>query len=156
VGALQGQGEISLRELAHRVERDVKRMHEDVQELLELGLVECGEGGGWCAPSLLCSSTWSVVGPLRGRKRSCLGLDPPDLVDRDVEFERPVSRRGPRVARTMPTGHLRSFAKARYEDRRAVACGATRRSQSSSGGRRTRRNPVPAWPQASTCRAAGP
>ena len=39
VRALQGQGETSLRELARRVERDVKRVHEDVQELLELGLV---------------------------------------------------------------------------------------------------------------------
>ena len=46
VRALQGQGEISLRELARRAERDVKRVHEDVQELLELGLVERGEGGG--------------------------------------------------------------------------------------------------------------
>src|SRR4029453_19505170 len=50
VRALQGQGEISLRELARRVERDVKRVHEDVQELLELGLVERGEGGGVLCP----------------------------------------------------------------------------------------------------------
>jgi predicted transcriptional regulator len=50
VRALQGQGEISLRELARRVERDVKRVHEDVQELLELGLVERGEGGGVVCP----------------------------------------------------------------------------------------------------------
>lgn len=48
VRALQGQGEISLRELARRVERDVKRVHEDVQELLELGLVERGDGGVVC------------------------------------------------------------------------------------------------------------
>lgn len=47
---LQGQGEISLRELARRVERDVKRVHEDVQELLELGLVERGEDGGVVCP----------------------------------------------------------------------------------------------------------
>ena len=50
VRALQGQGEISLRELARRVERDVKRVHEDVQELLQLGLVERGEDGGVVCP----------------------------------------------------------------------------------------------------------
>jgi predicted transcriptional regulator len=50
VRALQGQGEISLREVARRVERDVKRVHEDVQELIELGLVERGEGGGVVCP----------------------------------------------------------------------------------------------------------
>jgi len=50
VRALQGQGEISLRELARRLERDVKRVHEDVQELLELGLVERGDGGGVVCP----------------------------------------------------------------------------------------------------------
>jgi predicted transcriptional regulator len=50
VRALQGQGEISLRELARRVERDVKRVHEDVQELIELGLVERGESGGVVCP----------------------------------------------------------------------------------------------------------
>lgn len=50
VRALQGQGEISLRELARRVERDVKRVHADVQELLELGLVERSEGGGVVCP----------------------------------------------------------------------------------------------------------
>jgi len=50
VRALQGQGEIALRELARRVERDVKRVHEDVQELVELGLVERGPGGGVLCP----------------------------------------------------------------------------------------------------------
>lgn len=50
VRALQGQGEIALRELARRVERDVKRVHDDVQVLLELGLVERGEGGGVVCP----------------------------------------------------------------------------------------------------------
>ncbi|HSV84298.1 MAG TPA: winged helix-turn-helix transcriptional regulator [Ramlibacter sp.] len=50
VRALQGQGEISMRELARRVERDVKRVHEDVQELLELGLIERGENGGVVCP----------------------------------------------------------------------------------------------------------
>ena len=48
--ALQGQGEIALRELARRVERDVKRVHDDVQELLDLGLVEREDGGGVMCP----------------------------------------------------------------------------------------------------------
>lgn len=50
VRALQGQGEMSVRELARRVERDVKRVHEDVQELIELGVVERGECGGVLCP----------------------------------------------------------------------------------------------------------
>jgi len=50
VRALQGQGELAVRELARRVERDVKRVHEDVVELLELGLVERAEGGGVSCP----------------------------------------------------------------------------------------------------------
>jgi predicted transcriptional regulator len=50
VRALQGQGEIALRELARRVERDVKRVHDDVRELLDLGLIERGEGGGVVCP----------------------------------------------------------------------------------------------------------
>jgi predicted transcriptional regulator len=50
VRALQGRGEISVRELARRVERDVKRVHEDVQALLALGLVERGDGGGVVCP----------------------------------------------------------------------------------------------------------
>ena len=45
VRALQGQGELAVRELARRVERDVKRVHEDVQVLAELGLVERTESG---------------------------------------------------------------------------------------------------------------
>ena len=50
VCALKGQGETALRELARRVERDVKRVHVDVQELIELGLVERGEAGGVVCP----------------------------------------------------------------------------------------------------------
>lgn len=45
VRALQGQGALAVRELARRVERDVKRVHEDVQALAELGLVERTESG---------------------------------------------------------------------------------------------------------------
>jgi predicted transcriptional regulator len=50
VRALQGQGEMAIRELARRVARDVKRVHDDIQELLALGLVERGEGGGVVCP----------------------------------------------------------------------------------------------------------
>jgi predicted transcriptional regulator len=50
VSALQGQGELAVRELARRVGRDVKRVHEDIQVLAELGLVERGEGGGVVCP----------------------------------------------------------------------------------------------------------
>ncbi len=48
--ALQGQGELAVRELARRVGRDVKRVHEDVQVLADLGLVERGAGGGVVCP----------------------------------------------------------------------------------------------------------
>lgn len=49
VRLLQGQGVLSIRELARRVERDVKRVHEDVSVLTELGLFE-REGGGIACP----------------------------------------------------------------------------------------------------------
>lgn len=39
---------MSIRELARRVERDVKRVHEDVAVLTELGLFEHEEGGIAC------------------------------------------------------------------------------------------------------------
>jgi predicted transcriptional regulator len=50
VRALQGQGELAVRELARRVGRDVKRVHEDVKALLELGLIERVENGGVVCP----------------------------------------------------------------------------------------------------------
>ena len=50
IRALQGQAELAVRELARRVGRDVKRVHEDVQALAELGLVERGAGGGVICP----------------------------------------------------------------------------------------------------------
>lgn len=50
VRALQGQGEMAVRELARRVGRDVKRVHEDAQTLVELGLLERGAGGGVICP----------------------------------------------------------------------------------------------------------
>jgi len=46
VRACQGKGELSVRELARAVGRDVKRVHEDVMTLAELGLVERTESGG--------------------------------------------------------------------------------------------------------------
>ncbi len=50
VRAMQGQGELAVRELARRVGRDVKRVHEDVQTLIELGLVERSESGAVICP----------------------------------------------------------------------------------------------------------
>jgi predicted transcriptional regulator len=47
---LQGQGSLAVRELARRVERDVKRVHEDVQVLADLGLIERTDDGGVCCP----------------------------------------------------------------------------------------------------------
>jgi predicted transcriptional regulator len=48
VRALQGKGAMSMREIARRVGRDVKRVHEDVTALVELGLLERTEGGVEC------------------------------------------------------------------------------------------------------------
>ena len=50
VTALQGQGAMAVRELARRAGRDVKRVHEDVQVLTELGLVERDDAGGVLSP----------------------------------------------------------------------------------------------------------
>lgn len=50
VTALLGQGTLAVRELARRVGRDVKRVHEDVQVLTELGVVERDEGGAVRCP----------------------------------------------------------------------------------------------------------
>ena len=50
IHALQGAGEMPLRELARRAGRDVKRVHEDAGVLVALGLIERTECGG-----LLCS-----------------------------------------------------------------------------------------------------
>jgi predicted transcriptional regulator len=46
VHALQGQGPLSVRELARRVGRDVRRVHDDVEALAELGLFERTDNGG--------------------------------------------------------------------------------------------------------------
>ncbi|NTU65759.1 MAG: hypothetical protein HGB05_20740 [Chloroflexi bacterium] len=50
VHTLQASGPISVRELGRRVSRDVKRVHEDVQILRELGLVEPAPDGGILCP----------------------------------------------------------------------------------------------------------
>jgi len=50
VRAAQGKGELSVRELARVVGRDVKRVHEDVVVLASLGLLERTEGGGVVCP----------------------------------------------------------------------------------------------------------
>ncbi|OGA98914.1 MAG: hypothetical protein A3E79_01825 [Burkholderiales bacterium RIFCSPHIGHO2_12_FULL_61_11] len=46
----RGKGELSVRELARAVGRDVKRVHEDVVILAGLGLLERTEGGGVVCP----------------------------------------------------------------------------------------------------------
>ena len=50
VQALQGRGAMAVRELARQVQRDVERVHEDVEALAELGLIERTEGGGVVCP----------------------------------------------------------------------------------------------------------
>lgn len=46
----QDGGTVGLRELARRLGRDVKRVHEDATELVALGLVERNEAGALCCP----------------------------------------------------------------------------------------------------------
>ncbi len=48
--ALQGAGDLAVRELARRLERDMKRVHEDAGSLVELGLIERTERGGLVCP----------------------------------------------------------------------------------------------------------
>ncbi len=50
VHALQGAGALPVRELARRVGRDVKRVHDDVESLAALGLVERTDTGGVRCP----------------------------------------------------------------------------------------------------------
>ncbi|NVO05726.1 MAG: hypothetical protein HXX19_07205 [Rhodoferax sp.] len=50
VRAAQGKGELSVRELARLVARDVKRVHEDVGILSTLGLLERTDSGGVVCP----------------------------------------------------------------------------------------------------------
>ncbi|TAL00148.1 MAG: hypothetical protein EPO09_00070 [Aquabacterium sp.] len=46
----QGTGAVGVRELARRVGRDVKRVHEDVEVLTELGLVQRDDMGAVACP----------------------------------------------------------------------------------------------------------
>lgn len=50
VRAAQGKGYMSVRELARIVGRDVKRVHDDVVTLADLGLLERSESGGVICP----------------------------------------------------------------------------------------------------------
>ena len=50
VRAAQGRGELSVRELARILGRDVKRVHEDVVILASLGLLERTDSGGVVCP----------------------------------------------------------------------------------------------------------
>jgi predicted transcriptional regulator len=50
VQSLCGSGPVSVREAARRVGRDVKRVHEDVQVLLETGVLERMEDGSIVFP----------------------------------------------------------------------------------------------------------
>ncbi len=50
VRTAQGKGELSVRELARLVGRDVKRVHEDVVILAELGLLERTQSSGVLCP----------------------------------------------------------------------------------------------------------
>ena len=50
VRTAQGKGELSVRELSRAVQRDVKRVHEDVVMLAELGLLERTASGGVLCP----------------------------------------------------------------------------------------------------------
>lgn len=50
INTLQGCGELPVRELARRVGRDVKRVHEDASALVDLGLVERTSRGGLLCP----------------------------------------------------------------------------------------------------------
>lgn len=48
--ALQGQGPVSVRELARQVARDVRRVHDDVEVLAERGLLERTDSDGVVCP----------------------------------------------------------------------------------------------------------
>lgn len=50
LNALQGAGEVPVRELARCLGRDVKRVHEDAAVLVELGLLERTERGALVCP----------------------------------------------------------------------------------------------------------
>ena len=45
IGKLQELGTVSIRELARQLNRDVRRVHDDVKALLEHGIIEQNESG---------------------------------------------------------------------------------------------------------------
>lgn len=50
INELLGSGTVGVRELARRLGRDVKRVHEDATVLVELGLIEKTESGALLCP----------------------------------------------------------------------------------------------------------
>lgn len=50
VQAMMGQGALSIREVARRVDRDVKAVHGDVQKLLQTGVLEKTDEGRVVCP----------------------------------------------------------------------------------------------------------
>lgn len=50
LNVLLGSGTVGVRELARRLNRDVKRVHEDAAVLVELGLIEKDERGALSCP----------------------------------------------------------------------------------------------------------
>ncbi len=50
VREMLGAGRVGVRELARRLGRDVKRVHQDAHALVALGLLEQDEGGGLICP----------------------------------------------------------------------------------------------------------
>ena len=50
VRQIMSAGEVSIRELARRAGRDVRRVHDDVRVLAELGLIERTTSGGVRCP----------------------------------------------------------------------------------------------------------
>lgn len=46
--SLQGKGALSTRQIAKLVSRDVKRVHEDITDLIEFGLLERVDAGVVC------------------------------------------------------------------------------------------------------------
>jgi len=62
VRVAQGKGEMSVREIARVVDRDVKRVHNDIVILAELGLLERSEAGGVsCLYTFMCIDTYLQV-----------------------------------------------------------------------------------------------
>ena len=96
VHALQGQGELAVRELARRVGRDVKRVHDDVQVLADLAWSSVEPRAVLCALHGDATLTWRCAQqPEVDGVRSC-------LLSQDLT---PMMRRcGDRRARGLPFG----------------------------------------------------